>query len=52
MVITMVKEFYGENTKKNGQETVHIDDIVFYIPKNSDSLEVIVYQNLVKPYFP
>lgn len=38
--------------KKNGQETVHIDDIVFYIPKNSDSLEVIVYQNLVKPYFP
>lgn len=38
--------------KKNGQETVHIDDIVFYIPKNSDSLEVVVYQNLVKPYFP
>lgn len=38
--------------KKNGQETVHIDDIMFYIPKNNDSLEVVVYQNLVKPYYP
>lgn len=38
--------------KKNGQETVHIDDIIFYIPKNSDSFEVVVYQNLLKPYYP
>ncbi|WP_257669586.1 hypothetical protein [Parapedobacter tibetensis] len=43
---------------KNGQETVHIDDIYLYAPQGIDSdngkekLEVIVYQNLVKPYFP
>lgn len=38
--------------KESGQELVYIDDITFYIPNNSDSLEVIIYQNLEKPYLP
>ena len=42
---------------KGGQETVHIDDIVWYAPPASDSvgfpeLKVVVYQNLVKPFCP
>lgn len=37
---------------ESGRELVYIDDISFYIPKNSDSLEVIIYQNLEKPYLP
>ena len=43
--------------KKNGQETVHIDDVVFYAPLKDNSgknieLQVVSYQNLVKPFFP
>ena len=43
---------------KNGQETVHVDDIWLYVPQDSDvtygpeMFEVIGYQNLVKPYLP
>lgn len=43
---------------KNGQERVHVDDIWLYAPRGNGSddgfekLEVIAYQNLVKPYFP
>lgn len=41
----------------NGQEMVHIDDVVFYAPQASSSetfpkLEVIMYQNLEKPFNP
>ena len=37
---------------ESGQEKVYIDDLNFYMPQNSNSLEVIVYQNLEKPYNP
>ena len=37
---------------ESGQEKVYIDDLNFYMPQNSNSLGVIVYQNLEKPYNP
>ncbi|MGV3761186.1 hypothetical protein [Parapedobacter sp.] len=43
---------------KNGQETVHVDDIWLYMPQGAtlndgpEAFEVIGYQNLVKPYLP
>ncbi|MBW1657942.1 hypothetical protein [Flavobacterium quisquiliarum] len=42
---------------ENGQEVVHIDDVVFYAPQTKSSatfpkLEVIMYQNLEKPFNP
>lgn len=43
---------------KNGRETVHVDDVWLYAPRGTDStddsemFEIIVYQNLVKPYLP
>jgi hypothetical protein len=35
--------------KKNGQETVSVDDILLYKPTGSDYFEVIWYNGLIKP---
>lgn len=37
---------------EGGEELIYVDDLTLYIPKGKDSLEVIHYQNLEKPYYP
>lgn len=59
--IVSLKRIDGYNTGEgvlrrvftdNGQKFVYVDDISFYIPKGKESLEVIHYQNLEKPFLP